>query len=174
MRLYRAEAPERPVSDWIEQGARERGITEARGRWFTADRDALDWYVKDVGPGARIFAVDISHQDIERYRVSNSAEIIAGRSIKSFSRDPENEFFLPRDIAGQRRQIDMKQQDRTDSQRQMQQHIAYTVQRGQQIRAEQEGQKERTPERTEPVVVSISGVKAKAKDDPEQRQDRER
>lgn len=64
--------------------------------------------------------------------------------------------------------------DRSDRQ-QMQQHIAYRLQRAQEIRAEQEGQKERPQERTEPVVVSLSGIKqGKAQDDPEQRQDRER
>jgi conjugative relaxase-like TrwC/TraI family protein len=106
VRLYRAEAPDQPVADWIAQGARDAGTTEASGRLFTTDRTALDWYVKDAGPNARVVAVDVPASLVETYRVINSTEVIAGRAVRSFSRDPENEFFLPRELAEQRKPVE--------------------------------------------------------------------
>jgi hypothetical protein len=103
VRLYRAEAPLQPVADWIERGAIDAGVAEAAGRWFTTDLAALEWYLKDAGPNARVVAVDVPAPVLEQYRVSNSTEVIRGRAVKSFSRDPENEFFLPRALADQRR-----------------------------------------------------------------------
>jgi hypothetical protein len=43
--------------------------------------------------------------DLEKYRVSNCTEQIGSRPVKSYSRDPENEFFLPRELADSRQQI---------------------------------------------------------------------
>jgi hypothetical protein len=43
--------------------------------------------------------------DLEKYRVSNSEEQIGRRPVSSFSRDPENEFFLPRALAERRERL---------------------------------------------------------------------
>lgn len=102
-RLYRAEGvgPRVPgrVPDWIKQGQDASGHTEAAGRWFTSEPDSLKWYQEDAGPNARVSYVDVPTSDLEKYRVANSKEEIAGRRVASFSRDPETEFFLPRDLA---------------------------------------------------------------------------
>jgi hypothetical protein len=103
VRLFRAEVrPEvrRAAPEWVAAGQRESGMAEAEGRWFVADRSMLDFYVKDIGAASsRIVYVDVPLEVAEAHRVSNLKEEIAGRTPASFSRDPENEFFLPRNIA---------------------------------------------------------------------------
>jgi hypothetical protein len=105
-RLYRAEAPpssSKPIAR-IKEARNASGHTEAKKRWFTLDPEALKWYQQDAGPGARTFYVDIPTDHLEKYRVSNSTELIAGRRVSSFSRDPANEFFLPRNLASSRKE----------------------------------------------------------------------
>jgi hypothetical protein len=104
-RLYRAE----PIpggkewAEWVEVTRDELGITQAEGRWFVADPALLDWYREDaVGPTHTVY-VDVPTAELERYRVANSEERIGLRPVRSFSRDPENEFFLPRDLAEAKR-----------------------------------------------------------------------
>lgn len=102
-RLYRVEVDpkhRKPVSDWIKDGQRNSGHTAAEGRWFVADTKMLDFYINDTGADrARIVAIDVPTADLEKFRVSKTEETVAGRSPKSFSKDPENEFFLPSDVS---------------------------------------------------------------------------
>jgi hypothetical protein len=102
--LYRAEAAPtgRRTPPWIIEAQDRSGHSEAAGRWFTADQDALDWYVRDAGPRACVFSIDVPTADLETLRVSNSTEVIAGRRISSFSRDPTREFFLPKSLVSSR------------------------------------------------------------------------
>lgn len=113
-RLFRVEGPpsEKPTPDWIKEGQAASGHTEAAGRWFAlGDKEQLDWYRKDAGPGNKTHYVDIPTADLEKYRVSNSTETIGeGRSVKSFSRDPDKEFFVPRDIANRKQEYQGEQQ----------------------------------------------------------------
>jgi hypothetical protein len=102
-RLYRAEGVPGRIPDWIKQGQDASGHTEAAGRWFTSDPENLKWYQEDSGPNARVTYVEVLTSDLEKYRVSNSKEEIAGRRVASFSRDPSTEFFLPRDLAESRK-----------------------------------------------------------------------
>jgi hypothetical protein len=104
-RLYRAEATARASTpEWLQQAQEASGHTAAEGRWFVADPMLLAWYTQDIGPDAkpRVAYVDIPTDQAEAYRVSNSTEQIGPRRVRSFSRDPEREFFLPRDIADKR------------------------------------------------------------------------
>ena len=84
-----------------EQRQRESGHLAAEGRWFTRDREALIWYREDKGPEARpvVVFVDVPERMLERLRVSNQPE------PARFSRDPENEFFLPASLARMKRRL---------------------------------------------------------------------
>lgn len=87
--LYRAEAAPtgwRPP-EWIKEAQDRSGQTEASDRWFTRHQDGLEWYVRNAGPRARVFTVDVPTSELEAFRVSNNKEVIAGRSVASFSRD---------------------------------------------------------------------------------------
>ena len=105
-RLYREE-PIRvaPVADWIADGLRATGALDARDRWFVQDRTMLDWYREDAAGPTRTVFVDIPTADLEAYRVCNVTETIAGRAPASFSKDPANEFFVPRAVADTRRAV---------------------------------------------------------------------
>ena len=59
--------------------------------------------IRCAGPATQTLFVDVPTAELEEYRVSNSAEQIGHRPVKSYSRDPENEFFLPRELADQAR-----------------------------------------------------------------------
>jgi hypothetical protein len=100
-RLYRVEAVPRggETPEWIKQGQDALGIAEASGRWFVADPALLDWYREDAAGPTRTVFVDVPTADLESYRVSSSTEQIGRRPVRSYSRDPENEFFLPRALA---------------------------------------------------------------------------
>lgn len=98
-RLYRGEAKPgsgKPVADWVKQRQKELGVDQAKGRWFT-DRENAEWYKNDAVEG-RVTHVDVPSEDIEKYRVSNNAE------VSKYSKDPEREFFLPREIADSARE----------------------------------------------------------------------
>ena len=88
---------------WMQEGLISQGVIAARDRWFVADATLLPFYAEDAAQAApRLVYVDARPEDIEAWRVSNVSEIIAGRTPASFSLDPENEFFVPRAVAGQR------------------------------------------------------------------------
>jgi hypothetical protein len=92
--LYRAEAAPtgRRPPEWIKE-------TQDR------NQDALTWYLRDAGPRARVFTVDVPTSELDALRVSNTKEVIAGRSVASFSRDPANEYFLPRALVTLRKEV---------------------------------------------------------------------
>lgn len=100
VRLYRIEPRHKSdLPDWIVRGLAESGHSEAEGRWFVRDPEMLDWYREDIAGEARVVFVDVPPEDAEKYRVSNIQETIGLRPVKSFSKDPENEYFLPRAVA---------------------------------------------------------------------------
>jgi len=99
MRLYRCESfsgrgrrPDPEPGSWIWQGAVESGLWDAMGRWFVEDAAILPWYARDAG-AFRIVSIDVDPDEAELWRVSRNPS--AGR----FSRDPDNEFFVPRAVA---------------------------------------------------------------------------
>ena len=107
VRLYRAEyaGPRRNIPDWITQGQDASGHTEAAGRWFVEDRSMLDFYLNDIGEHGAVFYVDVPEEVAARSRVSSTSETVMGRTPASFSKDPENEFFLPREFADVRERV---------------------------------------------------------------------
>jgi len=96
-RLYRAQVKaKKDLPEWLQQGLEQSGVKDAMGRWFVKDRSMLDWYVKDQAPsGSDIVWVDVPNSELDDYRVVNNPE------AAKFSRDPENEFFLPARLAKQ-------------------------------------------------------------------------
>jgi hypothetical protein len=104
-RLYRVEPAFRAsIPDWRSEHPLMAGILEAQGRWFVSDPTLLDWYLEDsIGRMKTIF-VDVPTADLESYRVSNSTERIGPRSVRSYSKDPDNEFFLPRELSDTRQE----------------------------------------------------------------------
>lgn len=109
VRLYRVEvAPEFRVEapDYIKVAQQESGQAEAEGRWFSDKTEVLDFYLEDTGAEkARVVFLDVPRETAEAFRVSNTTEEVAGRAVKSFSRDPESEVFLPRDLATAARDV---------------------------------------------------------------------
>lgn len=94
-RLYRATGTGPGVPDWVKQGAKETGQSEAYGRWFTKDVGDLQWYIKDSGPNAKISYVDVPTKDVEAYQAGKHP------NATRFSRNPSTEYFVPREVADQ-------------------------------------------------------------------------
>jgi hypothetical protein len=91
------------VAPWLAEQLAFSGVTAARDRWFVTDASLLPFYAQDcAGSAPRLMYVDARPEEISGWRVSCVTETIAGRTPASFSRDPENEFFVPRAIADQR------------------------------------------------------------------------
>jgi len=110
VRLYRVEAtPEQianaKISPWAKESPEFKQAMEAGGRWFTDDPAEADWYLKNEYPEGRVVAVDVPVDEAEKFRVSNIPEKEGGKNVeenpRAFSRRPEKEFFLPREMAGQ-------------------------------------------------------------------------
>src|SRR3990167_3847005 len=98
-RLYRGHVVptgmEKPLPEWLVQARQAAGLPLVEGRWFTDDLSIAKWYQNEAGERGTISYVDIPNDQLEAWRVSNVPE--AAR----FSRDPQREFFIPRNLAGQ-------------------------------------------------------------------------
>lgn len=108
--LQRAEAAPtgKKLPDWIERGREETGAKAAQGRWFATKKELIDWYAKEAGPGALTKGVKLSAKEAEKYRVSN---LPPDDPARRFSRDPDNEFFIPREIADRAKVIEPPPED---------------------------------------------------------------
>jgi hypothetical protein len=104
VRLFRAETryPGKGMQAWLVEGLRETGSLAAQGRWFAADPTLLGFYIDDCGPDFRVCFLDVPIERIDDFRVSRIDERIAGRLPREFSKDPENEFFVPTEIAARK------------------------------------------------------------------------
>lgn len=109
VRLYRAEStsPAKQPAEWVAQSDNYKHNVDSSGRWFTDDREEAEWYRKNEYPDdGRIVAVDVPVEEAEQYRVSNMPPMVGGKNSKgnprAFSRRPEKEFFLPRELADKR------------------------------------------------------------------------
>ena len=94
VRMFRGEATTvAALPEWIEQGLAASGAKDAQGRWFTPSMAIAMWYVRDAGATGALRYVDVPRAVYQASRVTDNAE------AKQFSRDPENENFLPREYA---------------------------------------------------------------------------
>lgn len=83
------------VPEWITQRLKETGASDAQGRWFTDDPEIAKWYQEDAGEGGHIVKVEVPKDVAERAKVAGNPD------LEKFSRDPEREFFVPKEIANQ-------------------------------------------------------------------------
>lgn len=109
-RLYRVSyaAPstmQSTLPDWMA------GHTDHMGRWFASDPTTLDWYVNHIknnyGAEAptRVTYIDVPTGRADKLRVDNhdnSAE------LRKYSRVPEEEYFVSKDIADRARPVDVR------------------------------------------------------------------
>jgi hypothetical protein len=103
-RLYRAEthkAPgEGPLPDWLVRSPEARVIKDVAGRWFYSTRGEAESFAKSFGGASTgVSYVDVPMGDFESYRVSNQP------GVAVHSRRPDEEFFVPRDVADRRRLV---------------------------------------------------------------------
>jgi len=99
--LWRAEAdvghggrrPALDLSDWRHQAIAADGVYDAMGRWFTDRPELLAFYAADCPGGFRVVRVEVDAAESEAWRVSGQP------AAARFSRDAENEFFVPRAVA---------------------------------------------------------------------------
>jgi hypothetical protein len=76
-------------------------MVQAAGRWWTDDPEEAKWYVENEYPDGRLRTIEVSAEEVEKYRVSNlKPEDLKelGITPHKFSRRPEKEFFLPRNL----------------------------------------------------------------------------
>ena len=100
-RLYRGE-PEpgsgEKIPQWLaEDPEYQKRMKDVSGRWFVADPELAQWYVKDAVGKGRMSYVDVPTAELEQYRVKNQPD------ARRYSLDPDNEFFLPRGTADMRK-----------------------------------------------------------------------
>ena len=109
VRLYRAEERAgngKGVPDWVKQDPAYQRSQQAQGRWFTDDLKEAEWYIDNEYPNGKIVVVKVPKEVADRYRVSQLKKI-GGKTVEgnpfAFSQRPEKEYFLPRNIANQKR-----------------------------------------------------------------------
>jgi hypothetical protein len=104
MRLYRFQGtdPETRVSDWVRETDEYQNMMAASGRWFADSPEEALWYHCEHETGV-LLTVDLDDAEAELWRVSNLQHLPGGRSTPdnpaAWSLRPENEFFLPRELA---------------------------------------------------------------------------
>lgn len=109
-RLYRAEIdPEfrKEAPDWVKQGRTESGYEDAKDRWFAADIEEVQHYLRDQLPSdkSRVTYIDVPTADAEKYRVSNIVGDGKEGAVdpKRYSLRHESEYFVPPEVAAARK-----------------------------------------------------------------------
>lgn len=91
------------VPDWVKDSAAFKRTVDATGRWFASDPEEILWYwnhAKANGDERWIVYVDVPHKVANETLVSK----LAG-DAKEFSRRPDKEHFVPREVAYQATKI---------------------------------------------------------------------
>ena len=83
------------IPDWVQGSPEFQGTLDASGRWFTSDPAIADWYMREHPSGAKSY-IDVPADEAESYRVAN---LPPEHPARSWSANPTNEFFLPREVA---------------------------------------------------------------------------
>ncbi|MBU2616293.1 MAG: hypothetical protein KKC19_04275 [Nanoarchaeota archaeon] len=114
VRLYRAEDKPgigKPVSDWMKSHLDWQRNKDSSGRWFTDDLTEVRWYINNEYPNGRIVSIEVPIEVAEKYRVLNMNDKGSkdfAENPKAFSRRPEKEYFLPKEIADRKREYQEK------------------------------------------------------------------
>jgi len=94
IRLFRGEGGKvAPHPEWFTASDDYTAMRDVSGRWFTPDKENLQWYLDDSGEGAVIRYVDVSPSELE------SIKKFGQEAVNRWSRRPDVELFLPREIA---------------------------------------------------------------------------
>lgn len=118
MRLYRFQGTEAasPVSPWISETAEYQNMMAAAGRWFADSLEEALWYECDHEDGI-VLCIDLDDELAENWRVSNMPRRPGGRDVPdnpaAWSLRPENEFFLPPELAAMAQPIHLAVADET-------------------------------------------------------------
>lgn len=98
LRLYRAGSLPRDTEqslanmpEWVRDAIHEDGAHQAWGRWFTPNLNAALWYAKDAEQLVRY--IDVCPDQAREWLVRDNP------IARKFSRDPDNEYFVPPDVA---------------------------------------------------------------------------
>lgn len=119
IRLYRAEeksATGKGVPDWMKQKPEYHQSVQASGRWFTDDIEEAEWYIEHEYPSGKIVVVDVPKEVASRYRVDRLKKgggKIVGENPFAFSARPDKEYFLPREITKQARELTVRKDKRS-------------------------------------------------------------
>ncbi|MDP3986748.1 MAG: hypothetical protein Q8P81_00810 [Nanoarchaeota archaeon] len=107
--LYRAEeipSKKKSPPSWRETHLEWQIGHAASGRWFTDDLSEAEHYLDNHCANGRIVFINVPEDVAERFKVSNM-EDKGGKGIKdnprAYSLRPEREYFLPADIAEQKK-----------------------------------------------------------------------
>lgn len=98
--LYRIQSSKnKPLPEWIAHEHQKSGISQAQGRWFTGNQEALPFYMEDtLSPELRLIVLPVNQ--LRQWRVSSLPSVlIDGSRPQAFSRDPDHEFFVSRQLA---------------------------------------------------------------------------
>ena len=102
VRVYRGEGTgEKALPAWVDEARKALDLKDVEGRWFTQAPAIAQWYVDDAGTG-RMTWVAVPQAVADAHRVSR----IGKPEVQRYSRDPENEFFLPKEWADKRKPIE--------------------------------------------------------------------
>lgn len=112
LRLYRIEPFQPvPVADWLREALQAEGGWAAQGRWFTQDPQALAFYAADQAHvESALRWIDVPTEQAQTWCVSRMDRSTDGLSPQRFSRDPENEFFLPSEEALAAKRVALEKQ----------------------------------------------------------------
>lgn len=85
--------PDFDPDNWIHQGLVSSGAWDAMGRWFTDDRDNLDFYALDCDGEFRIVRLEVPRETAGSWALERQ------EAPSRFSRDPDSEYFVSREAA---------------------------------------------------------------------------
>ena len=106
--LYRGETsiigpPARPPPDWMLEDKDYLAATDAMGRWFSRTPEEAQWYIDHaakMGNTTGMSSLEVPEEDLAKYLVANQP-----KEVRSHSRRPDEEYFLPKDLAATRKRI---------------------------------------------------------------------
>ena len=104
--LYRGETsiigpPAKPLPDWLLEDKDFLASMDATGRWFNRTPEQAQWYIDHaakMGKTTGMSSLEVPEEDLIKYLVANQPE-----EVRSHSRRPDEEYFLPKDLAATRK-----------------------------------------------------------------------
>ena len=106
--LYRGETSiigpsAKPPPDWMLEDKDYLAANDAAGRWFSRTPEEAQWYIDHaakMGKTTGMSSLEVPEEDLVKYLVANQP-----KEVRSHSRRPDEEYFLPKDLAATRKRI---------------------------------------------------------------------